>query len=42
MILNAKPMAKVVIMGDLHDLPVSKSLTTYLNAKPYRQIEDET
>ncbi len=40
-ILRSDPMAKIVIMGDFNDLPVSKSIQTYLHTKPHKNISSE-
>ena len=39
-ILRDEPKAKVVIMGDFNDLPVSKSIARHLNAKAYKGINE--
>ena len=38
-ILQADPMAKILIMGDFNDLPVSKSITVHLNSRAHRSIK---
>ena len=38
-ILQDYPQAKIVIMGDFNDLPVSKSISRYLNSKSQRDIK---
>ena len=40
-ILQADPRAKIVIMGDFNDLPVSKSITRYLNSKSKQDIRKD-
>ncbi|MBL6963569.1 MAG: hypothetical protein ISR55_07090 [Bacteroidetes bacterium] len=37
-ILQSDPLAKIVIMGDFNDLPVSKSITSYLHAVYHKNI----
>ena len=38
-ILQTNPLAKIVIMGDFNDLPVSKSIHTYLHSKSFKNIQ---
>lgn len=40
-VLQADPLAKIVIMGDFNDLPVSKSINTYLHTKPHKNIKSD-
>lgn len=39
-LLQRESMAKVIIMGDFNDLPVSKSIARHLNAKSHKSIKD--
>ncbi len=38
-ILNSDAMAKIMIMGDFNDLPVSKSVSVHLNSRSHRSIK---
>ncbi len=38
-ILNADTMAKILIMGDFNDLPVSKSITQHLNSRKHQNLK---
>jgi predicted extracellular nuclease len=40
-LIKENSLAKIVIMGDFNDLPVSKSLSTILRAKSYRNITND-
>lgn len=40
-ILNTNAMAKILIMGDFNDLPVSKSITNHLKSKKHRNIKHD-
>jgi Endonuclease/Exonuclease/phosphatase family len=40
-ILHGDPNAKIVLMGDFNDLPVSKSIVKYLNSKPHKNISSD-
>jgi endonuclease/exonuclease/phosphatase family metal-dependent hydrolase len=40
-LLQSDPLAKVVIMGDFNDLPVSRSIARYLNARSHKNIKKD-
>lgn len=40
-ILNSDPMAKILIMGDFNDLPVSKSIVEHLRSRAHRGIRSD-